>query len=235
MATNFPTSLDSYTTRANGGVIDASHVNDLQDAVVALENRVGVTSSAVASSLTKRIAVLEAAGSSASGSDPTAVLAGYKGWNINPPELTAGGANPLTAGVLKVHRFPITIGSSIQRLHTAHTSAGTATNAWAAIYTNAGVLVAQSDNQALVNGLRTYNFAAPYVAVANYLTVAIWAASGTSGNLASAEWATPSINYVRSGSPLLSAYTSNTGLTTTAPGTLGTETWAAIQFWVAVS
>lgn len=55
MSTNFPTSLDTFTTRANGGVIDASHVNDLQDSVAALQAKVGITSSAVTSSLDYKV------------------------------------------------------------------------------------------------------------------------------------------------------------------------------------
>lgn len=39
MATNFPGSLDSYSDRSDGQVIEPEHVNDLQDAVEALERR----------------------------------------------------------------------------------------------------------------------------------------------------------------------------------------------------
>lgn len=51
MSTNFPTSLDSYTVKNNGDLIDASHVDNLQDAVTALETKVGADSSAVTISL----------------------------------------------------------------------------------------------------------------------------------------------------------------------------------------
>lgn len=45
MATNFPTSLDSYTTKVNAvDTVNASHVNDLQDAVVAIETILGAGS-----------------------------------------------------------------------------------------------------------------------------------------------------------------------------------------------
>lgn len=43
MATNFPTSLDSFTTKQNNiDTIAAGHVNNLQDAVVAVETALGV-------------------------------------------------------------------------------------------------------------------------------------------------------------------------------------------------
>ena len=52
MATNFPTSLDSYTTKIdNTDDVLAAHVNDLQSAVSALETKMGVTSSAVNTTL----------------------------------------------------------------------------------------------------------------------------------------------------------------------------------------
>lgn len=47
----YPLSIDSFSTKANGDVIDASHVNDLQTSVVALETKVGITGSAVTASV----------------------------------------------------------------------------------------------------------------------------------------------------------------------------------------
>jgi len=50
MATNFPTSLDSYNTKTAGDTIEEGHVNNLQDAMVAAETKVGINSSAASSS-----------------------------------------------------------------------------------------------------------------------------------------------------------------------------------------
>jgi hypothetical protein len=51
MATSFPTSLDSYTAKADGtDHPQASHVNDLQDAVEAIEAKVGKDGSTATSS-----------------------------------------------------------------------------------------------------------------------------------------------------------------------------------------
>ena len=48
MATNYPTSLDSYVTKVdNTDDVLAAHVNNLQDAIEAMEAKVGVNSSAV--------------------------------------------------------------------------------------------------------------------------------------------------------------------------------------------
>lgn len=42
MSSSYPGGLDSYTTHSNGQTIDASHVNNLQDAVTAIETTLGV-------------------------------------------------------------------------------------------------------------------------------------------------------------------------------------------------
>ena len=49
-ATNFPTSLDSYSTKAAGNTITEVHTNDPQDAIEALEAKVGIGSSTVETS-----------------------------------------------------------------------------------------------------------------------------------------------------------------------------------------
>lgn len=51
MAISFPTSLDTFTTRISGDTISEDHMNDVQDAIEALEAKVGVNSSAVVTSL----------------------------------------------------------------------------------------------------------------------------------------------------------------------------------------
>lgn len=68
MAINFPTSLDALSNPASGDLLSTGHAlqhANANDAIEALEARVGITGSADATSLTKRIAVLEAAGSGA--------------------------------------------------------------------------------------------------------------------------------------------------------------------------
>ena len=56
MATNFPTSLDVFTTLYdNTDRIDAAHINNIQDAVEALEAKIGVDGSSVDTSLDYKI------------------------------------------------------------------------------------------------------------------------------------------------------------------------------------
>ncbi len=44
-ATNFPGSLDSYSTKNSGDTITEGHVNDIQDAVEAIEAKIGIGAS----------------------------------------------------------------------------------------------------------------------------------------------------------------------------------------------
>jgi hypothetical protein len=48
---SFPTTLKNFISKLTGGVIEASHINDLQDEVSALETKVGVNNSSVTTSL----------------------------------------------------------------------------------------------------------------------------------------------------------------------------------------
>lgn len=55
MSTSFPTTLDTSPTRTNGQTIDASHMQNVQDAVVALETKVGTDNSADPTSLDYKV------------------------------------------------------------------------------------------------------------------------------------------------------------------------------------
>jgi hypothetical protein len=60
MATNFPTSLDSYSALVDGtDILEAADQNNLRDAVEAVEAKVGIDGSAVTSSHDYKIAELE--------------------------------------------------------------------------------------------------------------------------------------------------------------------------------
>lgn len=62
MASSFPTNVDSFTTKQdNVDNVLAAHVNDLQDAVVAAQTKIGVSGSTDESSLDHRIALKQTA------------------------------------------------------------------------------------------------------------------------------------------------------------------------------
>jgi hypothetical protein len=62
MSTQFPTAIDSFTTKTGGQTIDEAHINNLQDAVVALQTKVGINSSSVQTTLDYKISSFFAAG-----------------------------------------------------------------------------------------------------------------------------------------------------------------------------
>ena len=51
MSTNYPTSIDVYTPKISGDTVSETHINNVEDAIEALEAKVGADSSAVATSL----------------------------------------------------------------------------------------------------------------------------------------------------------------------------------------
>lgn len=69
MSTNFPTSIDSYPTHATGDVIQASYDNNEQDALVAVETKLGVTGSVDSTTVDYKL-------SGVTGSDKASSLAG---------------------------------------------------------------------------------------------------------------------------------------------------------------
>lgn len=85
MSTNFPTTLDTYTDKVDGvDYPQAAHINNPQDAIEALEAKVGVNSSAVSSSL-DYIIKNTTGGHDHDGSDSKKVIA----TNLNVTGLTA--------------------------------------------------------------------------------------------------------------------------------------------------
>lgn len=72
MATVFPGSLDTFSTKVDGtSDVLAADTNNLQDAVSALQAKVGTNGSAVPTSIDKRLAVVELSASKAAGVDQT--------------------------------------------------------------------------------------------------------------------------------------------------------------------
>ena len=59
MSTVYPSAVDSYTTKVNGvDTPDAAHVNNLQDAVVAIETELGVDPAGSSATVSARLGIL---------------------------------------------------------------------------------------------------------------------------------------------------------------------------------
>lgn len=136
MATNFPGSLDSFANRTNGETIDASHVDDLQDAVEALEAKAGVTGSAVTTSLDYRVARLE----SGWGPEDQNMIA----WTVDPAALL----NEFTvaSGTLYLARLALPATTVTNIIVDLRASGAAASNVRAGLYNSAGTLLSGSAN-----------------------------------------------------------------------------------------
>lgn len=176
MSTNFPTSLDTFTTRSNGDVIQPAHVNELQTNVVALETRVGITGSADATSLTKRIAVLEAAGSGGAGTSGQVLAKGFA--NHRRRDITGGVT--ATSGVLWVQGVHAPRSETLTKMSINVSTAGTSVTLFKlGLYTldasGNGTLVASTAsahvaiNAASTNTKLDINLASNYAVVAGTL------------------------------------------------------------------
>lgn len=107
MATNFPGALDSYTTKVdNVDDVLAAHINNVQDAIVALEVKMGADSSVIASAIDYFL-------KHASGAYRTHIHDGGSDDGANIPVANVTGAVATTgaqsiAGVKTFTSFPIT-------------------------------------------------------------------------------------------------------------------------------
>lgn len=59
MTTAYPAGLDAFATRANGGIINAAHVNDLGDALESVEATLGINPQGSAASVDARLDAAE--------------------------------------------------------------------------------------------------------------------------------------------------------------------------------
>jgi hypothetical protein len=61
MASSYPGAVDSFTTKATGETVEAAHVNDLQNAIVAVQTELGADPAGSAATVLARLAVSLAA------------------------------------------------------------------------------------------------------------------------------------------------------------------------------
>lgn len=237
MATNFPTSLDVLTNPVNGDVVDVARISTAFDAIEAIEARVGITGSADAVSLTKRIAVLEAAG----GGSGEAWLwrpsdQGFLSWTFDPG--TATSVNPAyLAGRLVVTKMRIPAGT-VTNICLRQNDAAVPTGFYAALYNSSKALLAQSANVTAlftgVAGMRTIPLSSPQVVAAGTYWVAFWFTGATTPNMFACNDGFVNLNATGA-----SARTGNadTGVTTTAPNPFGVTTGpeASNYHWVGLT
>lgn len=168
---------------------------------------------------------------------------GSLGWTFDPADTQAGTILP-TAGRLEVVRIRATA-ALVTNINLHVVTAGatlTANQCLAALYTDAGVLLSSTGNQATAwqsTGMKVCALsAAQAVTPGQWYRVAFYANGTTLPTFArgSSVGAVGSdlINYGLS-APTLRFSTADTGRTTTMPGTLGAQTAAPIAWWAGLS
>lgn len=237
MAINYPTSLDAWTNPDGTGTLAAdnvplthhAHHSNHYDAIEALEARVGITGSADATSLTKRIAVLETA-TTAEAVPPA--LNGFTAWTWDPARLSTNQVTPVL-GTLQVVALWAPTALSITNAYCIYAGAATTpTSCRIAVYSGAGALLATSGHVAPAFGLKAYAVSASVSAGLFYL--GLWQAAAAAADYVVG----PEVNGYMNANLVAATSrfaTANTGLTTTAPATIGTKTLAAKPIWAAVS
>jgi hypothetical protein len=113
-------------------------------------------------------------------------------------------------------------------------------NCFGALYTAAGALVGQTADMSTAwqsSGLQTMPLVGgPYNVAAGDYYVGLWY-NGTTAptiNRSGHGFAAPQTNLGQSAAQYNAAF-ANTGLTTTAPATIGAKTSGVLHFWVAIS
>jgi hypothetical protein len=225
MATNFPASLDSFTTHSSGQVITSADVNKIQDSLAAVEAKVGATASAVAGSLDNQIARVT-----------PSMSQGFAGWSFDPWASIA--TNTGNVGTVYAHGMWLPTGT-ITNTHCYVITGAVTTHFALALYTSAGVLLSQTADKVgdgNVTGLKTYALGTPQAITAGFYYVAMaftgasptfFTGAGTNSAILNAAGATPPIGF--------RVATSATAYATTMPSPLGTLSAVGKPFWVACS
>lgn len=160
-------------------------------------------------------------------------------WSMDPAAIPLN-STALTAGALNLVKLQLPSLTSINTVFvTVATAGATLTNVGFALYSAAGALMTSSVNTNGATatafqstGVKTVTFTTPQI-ITGYFYVGFWSTGTTQPALLRASQSA-AMNFNLS-APNLRFATANSGLTTAAPATLGTQSVAGNAWWVAVS
>lgn len=154
-----------------------------------------------------------------------------KTWSYDP--VLAVNNSTFTAGTAYVVKVKIPAATTITTMnYTVGTAGNTVANAYMALY-QGGTLLAQSadiSSTLTSTGNKTATIASTAVA-AGYIQIVFWVGSATTVPALARGASSAGMNIGLTGTNLRYS-TANTGLTTTAPATLGAQTTLNLAFWV---
>lgn len=166
---------------------------------------------------------------------------GYIAWTQPIYALTGGSALP-TAGTLYLRRIRRVPAGAVTSIVTFVNTAGatlTAGQCFAALFTAAGTLIGQTADQATAwgsTGAKSMPLSGgPYSHGGGDLYVGAWFNGTTGPALIRSGSVTGALTNIGLSAPNLECASANTGLTTTAPATFGTQTSAVFEWWFALA
>jgi hypothetical protein len=166
---------------------------------------------------------------------------GYLAWTQPTYVLNGGTALP-TAGTVylrRLRRVPAGSVTSIVTYLSAGGSALTAGQCFAALYTSAGALVAQSVDQAAAwatGGMKTMNLSGgPFPIAAGDYYVGVWFNGTTGPSVGRSGSVTATLTNTGLAAPNLEAASADTSVTTLAPAPLGSQTSILFEWWFALA
>lgn len=183
-------------------------------------------------------------------SDSSAALAlqlpadnGHLAWTFDPAVMAAGGTQPGTAGRLEFIAVKLAAPATVTNIVMYVTVAGatlTAGRNFAALFSPAGARIAQTADQATAwtsTTTKTMPLAGgPYSLPAGTYRVGFWYTGTTAPTfLRASAFGSSQLANLGLSSPNLRVGFADTGLTTTAPATMGTQTGDSTAWWVALS
>ena len=162
-------------------------------------------------------------------------MQGFKGWNYDP--VAAVNTTVPTGGTIYLNRLYVMEDTVVTHAYINVSTAGSGTtNAYVAIYNSSGTLIATSnDNSSNMNstGMKTFTFASPpTLSAGQYYRFGFWITASTTVASITRASSTSALNGLQTSSTFRFS-TADTGLTTTAPSSLGSITQSNLAFWVA--
>ncbi len=162
-----------------------------------------------------------------------------KGWTMDPAGLAAV-TGTITAGVVQLARVKVRRAGPVTNIHLYVTAAGvslTTGQCFAALYDAVGVKLATTADQATAwqsTGPKTMALAGgPFNVPPGDYYIAMWANGSTPPGFQAGTLL--SLANIGLAAPNLRNATADTGITTTGPATLGTQTAANIGWWAGLS
>lgn len=161
-------------------------------------------------------------------------------WTYDP-SVGMGGLIVPAAGVLHVVKLKLDTAALVSNIVMCVVSQGvtlTSGQNLAALYSSAGALLGQTATQHTAwqsTGLKTMALSAPVTVPAGYVYAGFFTNGSTLPNFARGNQTTAAGGNAGLSAPNLRSATCDTGLTTTLPSTLGTQTANAVTWWMALS